>query len=46
MIRLLLDHGADPNRGEGNNTPLELARMIADFPEDLIKKLEQTANDR
>jgi len=43
MIRLLLDHGADPKRGEGNNTPLELARMIAGFPPeriDLAQKAE------
>lgn len=43
MIRLLLDHGADPTRGEGNNTPLELAQMIAGFPDDLIRDLEQKA---
>ncbi|WP_233213453.1 ankyrin repeat domain-containing protein [Mycobacterium hubeiense] len=43
MIRLLLDRGADPTRGEGNNTPLELARMIAGFPEDLVQELEQKA---
>lgn len=39
MSRLLLDHGADPNRDEGLRTPLELARIIAGFPEDLIELL-------
>jgi hypothetical protein len=43
MIRLLLDHGADPKRGEGNNTPLELARMIAGFPRELIDLMAQKA---
>jgi ankyrin repeat protein len=43
MIRLLLDRGADPDRREGNNSPLELARLIAGFPEDLIAALEQKA---
>jgi ankyrin repeat protein len=43
MIRLLLDHGANPNRGEGNNTPVELTRMIAGFPEDLVQLLEEKA---
>jgi ankyrin repeat protein len=44
MIRLLLDHNADPNRGEGNMTPLQLAQLIAGFPEDLIKQLEQASS--
>ena len=43
MIRLLLDSGADPSRGEGNNTPLELSQMIAGFPEDLIALIREKA---
>lgn len=43
MIRLLLDHGADPLRVEGDITPHELAKMIAGLPEDLIGLLEQHA---
>jgi ankyrin repeat protein len=46
MIRLLLDHGADPHRVEGDITPLELAKMIAGFPEDLIELLDQVARNR
>jgi len=41
MIRLLLDHDADPDRREGNNSPLELARLIAGFPQELIDLLAQ-----
>jgi ankyrin repeat protein len=40
MIRLLLDHGADPRRTEqkdGERSPLEMAHTIAGFPEDLIE---------
>ncbi|MCG5430895.1 ankyrin repeat domain-containing protein [Mycobacterium sp. MYCO198283] len=44
IIRLLLEHGADPNRGEGRQPPLELATMIAGFPEDLIELLEEHAH--
>ena len=44
MIRLLLDHGADPDRREGNNSPLELARLIAGFPEELIDLLAQKSH--
>lgn len=40
MIRLLLERGADPNRREGNNSPLELAKMVADYPPDLIEAME------
>jgi len=43
MIRLLLGRGADPDRREGNNSPLELARLIAGFPEDLIAALAEKA---
>ncbi|CAM3793108.1 ankyrin repeat domain-containing protein [Mycobacterium frederiksbergense] len=43
MIRLLLDHGADPNRTEGKNAPLVMIRRIAGFPEDLIELIEQKA---
>lgn len=41
MIRLLLDHGADPNRTEGKKAPLVMIRRIAGFPEDLIELIEQ-----
>ena len=40
MIRLLLERGADPDRREGNNSPLQLARMVADYPPELIGLLE------
>jgi ankyrin repeat protein len=43
MIRLLLDHGADPNRTEGKNAPMVMIRRIAGFPEDLIELIEQKA---
>lgn len=43
MIRLLLDHGADAHRGGGRTTPLQLAQMIAGFPEDLLKLIEEKA---
>lgn len=43
IIRLLLERGADPNRGEGHQPPLELAKMIAGFPEELIELLEERA---
>jgi ankyrin repeat protein len=43
MIRLLLERGADPTRREGNNSPLELAKMVADYPPDLIEALESKA---
>jgi ankyrin repeat protein len=46
MIRLLLDGGADPNKTEGKRTPLDVARIIAGFPEDLIDLLEQKAQHR
>lgn len=41
MVRLLLDRGADPNRVKGEVSPLELARMIAGFPRDLLELIEQ-----
>lgn len=43
MVRLLLDHGADPNRTEGKNSPLVMIRRIAGFPDDLIELIEQKA---
>lgn len=43
MVRLLLDHGADPNRAEGKNSPLVMIRRIAGFPDDLIELIEQKA---
>ena len=43
MIRLSLDHGADPNRSEGHIAPVELVRDIAGFPPDLIEAIEQSA---
>jgi ankyrin repeat protein len=46
MIRLLTDHGADPRRTEqegGKNSPLEMVRKIAGFPEDLIELVEARA---
>jgi ankyrin repeat protein len=45
MIRLLLEYGADPHRVEGDISPLELARMIAGFPEDILELIEQKAGD-
>jgi ankyrin repeat protein len=44
MIRLLLDHGADPNRTEGKNSPLVMIHRIAGFPDDLIQLIEAQAN--
>jgi ankyrin repeat protein len=41
MIRLLLQHGADPDRGEGETAPLALSKGIAGFPEELIALLEK-----
>jgi ankyrin repeat protein len=41
MIRLLLDHGADPTRSEGHISPLNLARDLAEFPPELLDLLEQ-----
>ncbi|WP_234902392.1 ankyrin repeat domain-containing protein [Mycobacteroides abscessus] len=43
MVRLLLDHGADPNRSENDSSPLKSAKLVAGFPEDLIALLEQKA---
>ncbi|OMC33874.1 hypothetical protein A5740_11210 [Mycobacterium sp. GA-1841] len=43
MIRLLLDHGADPNRSENESSPLKSAKLLAGFPEDLVALLEQKA---
>jgi ankyrin repeat protein len=43
MVRLLLDHGADPNRTEGKNSPLVMIGRIAGFPDDLIALIEQKA---
>lgn len=43
MIRLLLAHGADPDRTEGKRTPRELAHMLAGFPEDLLEAIDQHA---
>ncbi|MEN3226052.1 MULTISPECIES: ankyrin repeat domain-containing protein [Mycobacteriaceae] len=43
MVRLLLDHGADPNRTEGKNSPLVMIGRIAGFPDDLIVLIEQKA---
>lgn len=43
MVRLLLDHGADPNRTEGKNSPLVMIGRIAGFPDDLIELIEQKA---
>jgi hypothetical protein len=43
MVRLLLDHGADPNRTEGRNSPLVMIHRIAGFPADLIQLVEQKA---
>lgn len=43
MIRLLLERGADPNRVEGETSPLELARMIAGFPPELLALIEAKA---
>ncbi|MCV7224660.1 ankyrin repeat domain-containing protein [Mycolicibacterium komossense] len=42
IIRLLIDHGADPARSEQpkGNTPLVMIRRIAGFPEDLIELIE------
>ncbi|MFV8142057.1 ankyrin repeat domain-containing protein [Mycolicibacterium senegalense] len=39
MIRLLLDHNADPTRTEGNRAPVDLAPGIAGFPQDLAELL-------
>jgi ankyrin repeat protein len=44
MIRLLLDHGADPTRTEGEIAPVELAPGIAGFPADLIDLIQQKAS--
>lgn len=46
MIKLLLDRGADPNRGENNSSPLITARLVANYPKDLIALLEQKAAER
>lgn len=46
MVRLLLDHGADPNRTEGKNSPLVMIGRIAGFPDDLIELIEQKAKGR
>lgn len=43
MIRLLLDHGADPTRSEGHIAPVDLAPDIAGFPEDLIALIRAKA---
>jgi ankyrin repeat protein len=43
MIRLLVEYGADPDRGEGEVTPLGLAKRIAGVPEDIIALLESTS---
>jgi ankyrin repeat protein len=43
MIRLLLDYGADPDRGENDSSPLKTAKIIADYPEDLVALLESKA---
>lgn len=43
MIRLLLDHGSDPNRSENDSSPLSAAKLVAGFPEDLIELIEQKA---
>ena len=40
MIRLLLYGVADPTRREGNTSPLELAKMVADYPPVLIEAME------
>lgn len=40
MIRMLVEHGADPNRGEGEVTPLGLTKRIAGVPEDVVALLE------
>ncbi|GLP76372.1 hypothetical protein TUM20983_34820 [Mycobacterium antarcticum] len=42
MIRLLLEHGADPSRTEGKNknSPLVMIHRIAGFPQDLIDTIE------
>ena len=45
MIRLLIDHGADPNRGEGDVTPLGLTKRIAGLPEDLTVLLTARAGE-
>lgn len=45
MIRLLIDHGADPNRGEGDVTPLVLTQRIAGVPDDVIALLQARAGD-
>ena len=44
MIRLLLGHGADPNRSENDSSPLKSAKLVAGFPPDLIELLEARAN--
>lgn len=46
MIRLLIEHGADPDRGEGDVTPLGLTKRIAGVPEDIIALLEGKAAGR
>jgi ankyrin repeat protein len=43
MIRLLLDHGADPTRSEAHIAPVDLAPRIAGCPEDLVELLLQKA---
>ncbi|WP_445168963.1 ankyrin repeat domain-containing protein [Mycolicibacterium sp. Dal123E01] len=40
MIRLLLDYGADPNRGENDSSPLATARLIAGYPAGIVALLE------
>jgi len=43
MIRLLLEHGADPNRSENDSSLLQSAKIVAGFPVDLIGLLEEHA---
>lgn len=46
MIRLLVERGADPNRGGNNSSPLKTAKLIADYPTDTIELLEENAQAR
>jgi ankyrin repeat protein len=43
MIRLLLDYGADPQRGKKGSSPLKTAKIVADYPADLVELLESRA---
>lgn len=41
MIRLLLAHGADPTAGDGRSSALGRATLLAGFPPELLRLLEE-----